>query len=127
MAGGRPTDYKEEYCEEIIDYFKTCEEFPTLAGFCAKIGICKQTMHTWAKQHSEFLDAIRKTKAMQEQKLVAGGLSEKYNASFARFVAMNYVGMTEQTDLNVTSKLDKNEIESANPDKLKDMVESYLK
>lgn len=69
---GRPTDYRDEFVDELVAYFdipvqsevdvdvvgkdgKTATEkriitntFPTLTRFAAKIGVTRQTLHDWA-------------------------------------------------------------------------------
>ena len=54
---GRPTKYKPEYCDELIefmgDYLSPCS-FDSFAG---KIGINQDTLYEWAKVHKEFSEA----------------------------------------------------------------------
>ena len=57
MAGGRPTDYKQEFCQQIIEFGK---EGMSKAEICLELDICKQTMLNWCDQHEEFLDAVNK-------------------------------------------------------------------
>ena len=74
--GGRPTKYKQEYCQEFLDYFsidpyrietkqikskdgsyeveeKVINDFPTLAGFAIKIGVNRDTLLEWANAKNE--------------------------------------------------------------------------
>ena len=37
VGGGAPEKYKEEYCEEIIHYFRNYSGFPTLEGFATDV------------------------------------------------------------------------------------------
>ena len=92
----RPTEYDPKFCEEIIEYFRSDEILGTLAGFSAKIGISRQTLHTWTQTHPEFLDAVEKCKVLQESKLIEGGLRGSYASSFAMFVAKNYCGLRDK-------------------------------
>lgn len=106
--GGRPTDYKPEFCEEVIAYFdvppfaehktvfgvkRVPNILPTVAGFCHKIGIAKQTFYTWKKEHKEFLDAVMRAAVNQEHMLVTNTLMSLYNHKFAAIVAMNITDM----------------------------------
>ena len=52
----RPSKYKKEYCQMIIDYMS--EGF-SLAAFAGKIEVNQDTMHEWAKKHPEFSEAKR--------------------------------------------------------------------
>lgn len=60
MAGGRPTKYKPEYCEELIDHMK--EGF-SLESFAGKIGVCVDSLYAWRDSHPEFSEAIKGGKA----------------------------------------------------------------
>lgn len=51
MAGGRPTLYKEDYCEQLIEHMTQGFSFESFAGF---IGVCKDTLNEWAKVHEQF-------------------------------------------------------------------------
>lgn len=53
-AGGRPTDYKPEYCQMVIDHMAEGLSFESFAG---AIGVSKQTLYDWAERNKEFLDA----------------------------------------------------------------------
>lgn len=55
MAGGRPTDYRPEYCEEALNLGR---EGKSHAQIAAALDVSRQTLHNWAKAHSEFFDAI---------------------------------------------------------------------
>jgi hypothetical protein len=48
---GRPTEYKPEYCEEIIGFMSNGA---SQVQFAAHIGVCKDTINEWAKKHEEF-------------------------------------------------------------------------
>ncbi len=81
MAGGQPTKYKEEYCQDIIDFFdieplrevplkhyqkdgKTLSwvdiklvpnKMPTINKFSKKIGVCVRTVYNWIdRDHDSF-------------------------------------------------------------------------
>lgn len=56
----RPTKYKPEYCKELIDFMS---EGYSLEAFCGHIGIVKDTLYNWFKQHKDFSDAKKKALA----------------------------------------------------------------
>jgi hypothetical protein len=64
MPAGRPTDYKEEYCEQLIQHMARGFSFESFAG---KVGVSKQTIYTWAETHPEFLDS--KNAAFEQSRL----------------------------------------------------------
>lgn len=98
-AGGRPTKYRPHYCQDLIDYFTVPRPdpgnpqgmvyFPTMYGFAGRIGISDDTIADWCKKYPEFLRAYTIAQQLGRNQLIHGGLSEKYNASFAKFVGVN--------------------------------------
>lgn len=55
MPAGRPTKYKPEYCQQLIDFM---EDGRSLTGFAASLSVSKQTLYDWMKANPEFLDAF---------------------------------------------------------------------
>lgn len=51
---GRPTKYKEEYCEQILE-FASKGELPI--EWAATFGVNKSTLHEWRKNYQEFSNA----------------------------------------------------------------------
>jgi len=114
---GRPTIYKSEYADQLREYFNVEPNqiitttqvsnkgneyekteilpvnFPTIEGFCAKIGISKQCFYEWIERHEEFGDACSYAHCKQAEILQVNGLNGKYNARFAGLAAMNLDSM----------------------------------
>jgi hypothetical protein len=59
-AGGRPTKYKVEYCEMVVEHMK---DGASLTSFAASIGVHRGTINEWIDQHLEFSEAIKRGKA----------------------------------------------------------------
>lgn len=57
---GRPTEYKPEYCQKLIEFGNTGKSFE---AFGSIVGVSKQTLYTWCKEYPEFLDAKRVAKS----------------------------------------------------------------
>jgi hypothetical protein len=117
---GRPTKYEERFTEELLDYFgvkpysevkKTlvtkkgeeldivehqASDFPSFAGFAAKIGVHRDTLHEWCKNHDEFSDAYKKAKEMQENWTLVNGHKGTCNTAFAIFAAKNIHGYRDK-------------------------------
>lgn len=55
--GGRPTDYRPEYCELLI---KHLEQGLSIESFGAIVNVSKETIYTWFEKHPKFLDAKKK-------------------------------------------------------------------
>lgn len=54
---GRPTDYKPEYCEQLVQHMKSGLSFPSFAG---SVGVCQETIYEWSRVHPEFLESKRR-------------------------------------------------------------------
>jgi len=133
---GQPTKYCSEYPQMLLDYFSgsdmddveykdkqtgvtRCTQikrpFPTLAGFCTTIGVCRDTLYQWAHRvddngnlvNREFSDAMKLAKEYQEQILVENTLNGGYVASFASFVAKNLLSWTDTKDVTISGNPDK--------------------
>jgi len=131
-AGGRPPKYREEYADELLEFFsapptrevivrdKSGNEttqvlpgfFPTMARFAANIGVCRDTLHDWAHaknekgdpRHPKFSDAYKRAKALQEANLVEGTITGAYNSTFAIFTAKNVLGWRDKVEQEITGK-----------------------
>ena len=127
---GRPTVYREEMVDEMLEYFsqpltrevktigpngheiteRVSNPFPTLARFAANLGITRETLHEWATSVDENGDLIRpqfsyaykKAKDLQEANLVEGAMSGVHHPAFSIFTAKNVMGWKDKTE-NVVS------------------------
>lgn len=123
MSVGRPTDYKDEYCEEIIKFFNvppyidspivitnkdgsTAEkterlpnQLPTLAGFARSIGVNRDTIQEWTKKHKEFSVALKFAKDCQEDILIQNGLIGLYQGSFAIMATKNLIAWRDKQEV----------------------------
>ena len=102
---GHPTDYKEKYCEELIQYFSDeTEVFQTIEEFASKIRVSDDTIVNWTRAHPEFLAAYNYAKQKQKTKLIKNGLIETYNSNFAKFVGVN-LGMKDKIEIINTDEV----------------------
>ncbi len=122
--GGRPTKYKEEYCDKIIEYFRieptktdykeeyynngtlksktpviTAEIFPTFQGFADELDVSIDTLNEWCKVHPEFSEAYTRAKALQERIWLQNAMSGLYNPQFAQFFGKNCLGYKDKQEL----------------------------
>jgi hypothetical protein len=115
---GRPTKYKPEYCEDIIEYFSVvpyeektktivpkngepydilvdeASDFPSYEGFAAKIEVHRETLLNWCEEHPKFFDAYKRCKALQRNWSLVNGHKGTCNTTFAIFAAKNLYGYT---------------------------------
>lgn len=79
---GRPTDYRPEYCDTVIELGKQGKSVVQMA--CA-LDVVRQTMLDWCKAHPEFLDAFTRAKQYSqdwwETQAQCGLTADKFNAS----------------------------------------------
>ena len=52
---GRPSKYKPEYCQMVINWGK---QGKSKAWMCGTLEVTRQTFENWAKEYPEFLDAM---------------------------------------------------------------------
>ena len=58
--GGRPSKYKPEYCQLLINHMKKGLSFET---FAAEVDVAPETLYEWCKAHEEFLHAKKIAKS----------------------------------------------------------------
>ena len=56
MPGGRPTKYKPEFCQIVIDEMAQGSSKEAAAG---ALGVTYQTFYNWMDRHQEFFDAVK--------------------------------------------------------------------
>lgn len=57
--GGRPTKYKPEFCNLLIEHMKRGLSFESF-GAEDGVGVSKETLYNWLERHKEFLDARKR-------------------------------------------------------------------
>lgn len=95
---GRPTkcqpgvsillDIYLEHCQDKFDIptRKWYVQLPTTDGFADYLGVHRDSLYRWAKTYLEYKDALERLKRVQHNRLLNGGLSGRYRASFAIFL-----------------------------------------
>lgn len=63
MPGGRPTSYKPEYCERVIELGK---EGKSQVQIAVALGVLRQTMLSWQDNHPEFSTALTRAKECEQ-------------------------------------------------------------
>lgn len=57
---GRPTKYRPEYCDAVIEYMR---DGASLTSFAAQIGVARSSLNEWCEHHPDFSDAVKIGKA----------------------------------------------------------------
>ena len=56
---GRPTDYRSEYCDRVIELGR---EGCSKAQMAARLDVCCNTLDNWAADHPDFLRALTRAR-----------------------------------------------------------------
>lgn len=153
--GGRPSKYKPEYSEELIEFmsreryrkeeYKKKEiitngkkhveveykyipnDIPFLTEFARKIGISyKVMMNDWPKAHKDFRIAIEKAKELQKEFLIKNGTMGLYNPAFAIFTAKNITDMRDKVDVETKSEVEHtHKLDTKNVDEVLKLKQKY--
>lgn len=76
--GGRPTDYKPEYCEKLIEHMTEGLSFEAFGGV---VGVCKQTLYSWTDKYPAFLDAKQRATSLARLWWEKTGIAGLWNES----------------------------------------------
>lgn len=60
---GRPSKYKPEFCERVIELAK---EGAGWAEYAAEFGVDRPTLYDWAAAHEEFSTALTRAKVLEQ-------------------------------------------------------------
>lgn len=116
---GRPTKYRKDLPQSMIDYFtknepywvndegeKVANDLPTFGMWCVSEDITQETMLQWTKDPDKqaFSEAYKKCKDIQSNFLMLNGCHGLYHGSFAIFTAKNVIGWRDQIDTKVEAK-----------------------
>lgn len=97
--------YKDEYADLLLNWFKQQIDeggMPTFEDFAVDVlDVAPNTLDNWAEKYPRFAVAKEKALAKQRAWLCKGGLSEKLNPSFTKFVLSACHGMREKTESDV--------------------------
>lgn len=127
---GRPSEYRQEYCQDMIDFFKGAPRFsevpesrtqggqsgsverhkqipapmPTFFRYADKIGVNDLTLQIWSEEHEEFFIAYNKCKALQKEWLLEIGLSGMTPPASFIFIAKNVTDMRDKVEQDINLK-----------------------
>lgn len=114
MPAGRPTAYKPEYCEAVIELGRAGKSKVQMA---ASFDVSKQTLLNWADTYPEFLDALTRATTLAqdwwETQGQIGLTADKFNGSvWSRSMAARFPedwrevkGVEANIDANVKASI----------------------
>lgn len=78
MRTGRPSEYKQEYVQAVLDYLKSCgrerTRLPKRVDIALLLDCHKETLIEWGKKHPDFSDALMRVDMTQEGQLIDDGI-----------------------------------------------------
>lgn len=124
--GGRPSDFSQVVLVKTQKYIDSCKDeeyrvvksdgaqstsyenkirvnLPTIEGLALYLGIARDTVYEWEKEHKEFSDIIGVLRSQQANMLINNGLSGNYNPTIAK-VLLSKHGYVEKQEVDNTHK-----------------------
>lgn len=137
MNRGRPTSYKPEYCEQIIDFFSIkpygyneitkkyeANDPPFLSAFARKIKINDENMWEWSKKYPDFGNAYKKAKKLQEEFIATNAVRGLYEQPMSIFMLKNVCGWRDKTEVEHSGFIESTEEKAAIKNEVKDFMQS---
>jgi hypothetical protein len=106
-AIGRPTKYKKEYCEQLVNHMAKGFSFESFAG---SIGVNRDSLYEWCKVYPDFSDSkkcgLDKSLLFWEQIGMDGlmGKIENFNASTFIFSMKNKHFWTDRKEVDLQTE-----------------------
>lgn len=104
-TGGRPKKYTDEFIEkEAVEFEKWIEKpnSPWFEDFANQRGYSGEYLSRWAKINEKFNQVYEKAQSMQKGILVKGGLTNKFNSNFTKFVMANTCGWSDKSESKIS-------------------------
>ena len=60
MPAGRPTKYREEYCDAVVEHMS---HGASLTSFAAEVDVARSTINVWIEEYPEFSESVKRAKA----------------------------------------------------------------
>jgi hypothetical protein len=99
------TQYNAEIQSKADDYvaglYESCgDPFPSVAGLACYLGRTRECMYEWGRNHPLFSDTLKKCLTAQEKIALAGGITNKFNATITKLVLANH-GYSDKQDMTL--------------------------
>ena len=95
--------YDPAYCDMMLTYFRGDERYPQFEEFADKINVTGNTLNNWRAEYEEFNEVYERCHEIQRMKLNKFALLGTFNASYAKFIAVNHHGMAEKTEQKISA------------------------
>lgn len=95
--------YDPKYCDMMLTYFRGEERYPQFEEFADMINVTGNTLNNWRAEYEEFNEVYERCHEIQRMKLNKFALMGTFNASYAKFIAVNHHGMSEKSEQKLTA------------------------
>lgn len=102
---GRPKKYTDSFIENEaleLEQWLTKPNSPWFEDFANQRGYSAEYLSRWAKTNERFNQAYEKAQSLQKSILVRGGLTNKFNPSFTKFVMSNTCGWSDKQEQKIS-------------------------
>lgn len=101
MPGGRPSKFKEEFCQLLIDHMAQGYSFDCFGGL-DQVSVCRDTIYRWVHGYPEFSDAKKKGEAkclkFWESKGIEGlSMGKDFNVALYQLNMRNRFGWLDRS------------------------------
>lgn len=123
---GRPTKYKEEYCDMLIRHMESGLSFDS---FAAVIKVNRDSLYEWVKVHPEFSDAQKEAYSQNllfwEKIGISGmvGRIPDFNATVWIFNMKNRHGWRDKQDVDHTGVI---QLQRLSPEEIETRIQKAL-
>ena len=149
--GGRPSTYRPEYDQMLLDYFDipatreiietheskngtvfqevrtVANDLPTIEGFCKSLKISRETFYHWAGLFPSFADSHKKAQAMQQAIWQQNTMRGRYSQPFAIFFGKNVYGWKDKEDQQITGDITLNLVAKLSEADKNELIEKAAK
>jgi hypothetical protein len=104
-TGGRPKKYTQEFIEKealALEEWMVKPTSPWFEDFANIRGYSPDYLSEWAKENDKFFGVYKRFQSWQKSILVRGGLTNKFNPSFTKFVMSNTCGWSDKQESKIS-------------------------
>lgn len=101
--GGRPTTYTDEFIEDLADRLLEWLKKPTspwFEAFALENNVPSDRFMDFAKKNEKFAEAYHFAKMWQKQKLIEGGLLNKFNTKITCLLLGSQYAIRDQQEVH---------------------------
>lgn len=118
---GRPSEYKPDFCNAVIDFMS---KGYSLTAFAGSIRMARDTVYDWCKKYPDFSDAVNQARATRITKLESGLFEAEGSQVTAHIFALKNACPAEWKDVQHVENNNRIEVSVSCDQMFKQMIES---